>query len=263
MNKVNSKDGTPIAYKQLGTGSPLILVDGALCSSLMGPMPKLAPLLAKDFTVIYYDRRGRNESGDTKPYAVEREVEDIDALIRVAGGSAYVFGTSSGAALALAAAAAGLHISSLALYEPPFMIDKNDHRPPHDYHLNLTALADAGRRGAAVKYFMKAGIGLPSVIVFMMQLMPAWSTMKAVAHTLPYDAAIMGDFSLPAAKAASVKVSTLIAGGEKSQSWLHTAVRQLANVIPKSEFKMLQGQNHNVSVKVLAPVLTEFFKKQS
>jgi pimeloyl-ACP methyl ester carboxylesterase len=261
MNKVNSKDGTPIAYKQLGTGYPVILVDGALCSSLMGPMPKLAPLLAEDFTVIYYDRRGRNESGDTKPYTVQREVEDIDALIRVAGGSAYVFGTSSGAALALAAAAKGLNITKLALYEPPFMIDKNDHRPPADYHDKLTSLAEAGRRGDAIKYFMKAGIGLPSFVVFLMQLMPAWSTMKSVAHTLPYDAAIMGDFSLPADKAASIKVTTLIAGGEKSQTWLHTAVRQLARVIPKNELKMLQGQNHNVSVKVLAPVLTEFFKK--
>jgi pimeloyl-ACP methyl ester carboxylesterase len=261
MNKVTSKDGTAIAYKQLGSGKPVILVDGALCSTEMGPMPALAPLLATDYSVIYYDRRGRNESGDTKPYAVKREVEDIDALIKVAGGSAYVFGTSSGAALALTAAASGFNITKLALFEPPFMIDVNDHRPPPDYHARLTSLTQAGQRGAAIKYFMKAGIGIPSIFVFLMQLMPAWSKMKAVAHTLPYDAAIMGDFLLPADKAASIKVPTLIAGGEKSQSWLHTAVSQLANVIPNNELKMLKGQNHNVSVKVLAPLLAEFFIK--
>ncbi len=127
----------------------------------------------------------------------------------------YVFGTSSGAALALGAAANGLSITKLALYEPPFMIDEHDHRPPVDYHAKLTSLAEAGLRGDAIKYLMNAGIGIPSIFVFLMQLMPAWSKMKAVAHTLPYDAAIMEDFFLPAAKAASIRVPTLIAGGKK------------------------------------------------
>lgn len=261
MKKVISKDGTRIAYEQIGKGKPVILVDGALCSSVMGPMPKLAPLLAKDFTVIYYDRRSRNESGDTKPYAVEREIEDIDALIQVAGGSAYLFGTSSGAALALAATAKGLNISKLALYEPPFMIDKNGHHVPVNYHEQLSSYIEQDRRGDAIKYFMRAGIGVPSIFVFMMQLMPVWSKLKAVANTLPYDAAVMGDFSLPVKQAAAISIPTLVAGGEKSQNWLHTAVQQLAEEIPQNEFKMLKGQNHNVSVKVLAPVLTQFLMK--
>lgn len=261
MKKVTSKDRTPIAYNQIGNGQPVILVDGALCSSVMGPMPELAPLLAKHFTVIYYDRRGRNESGDTKPYAVEREIEDIDALIQVAGGSAYLFGTSSGAALALAATAKGLNISKLALYEPPFMIDKNGHHVPVNYHQQLSSYIEQDRRGDAIKYFMRDGIGVPSIFVFMMQLMPVWSKLKAVAHTLPYDAAVMGDFSLPVKQAAAIKIPTLVAGGEKSQRWLHTATRQLAKELDQYEFKMLKGQNHNVSVKVLAPLLMEFFMK--
>src|SRR5262249_29137018 len=122
MRKAISKDGTTIAFDQLGKGPAIILVDGALCSRSFGPMPKLAPLLAQRFTVFTYDRRGRGDSGDTASYRVEREIEDIDALIAEAGGSAYVFGISSGAALVLRAAASGLAIEKLALYEPPFMV---------------------------------------------------------------------------------------------------------------------------------------------
>jgi len=192
---------------------------------------------------------------------VDREIEDIDALIQVAGGSAYVFGTSSGAALALASTAAGLSISKLALYEPPFMIDKNGHHVPVNYHEQLSSYIEQERRGDAIKYFMRDGIGVPSIFVFMMQLMPVWSKLKAVAHTLPYDAAVMGDFSLPVKQAAAISIPTLVAGGEKSQSWLHTATKQLAEELNQNEFKMLKGQNHNVSVKVLAPVLTQFFTK--
>ncbi len=261
MKKVTSKDGTPIAYNQIGDGQPVILVDGALCSSVMGPMPELAQLLAQSFTVIYYDRRGRNESGDTKPYAVEREIEDIDALIQMVGRPAYLFGTSSGAALALAATARGLTISKLALFEPPFMIDKNGHHVPVNYHQQLSSYVEQQRRGDAIKYFMREGIGVPSMFVFMMQLMPVWRKLKAVAHTLPYDAAVMGDFSLPVKQAAAIKIPTLVLGGEKSQNWLHTAVQQLAEELHQNELRMLKGQNHNVSVKVLAPVLIEFFNK--
>lgn len=192
---------------------------------------------------------------------MDREIEDIDALIQVAGGSAYVFGTSSGAALALASTAAGLSISKLALYEPPFMIDKNGHHVPVNYHEQLSSYIEQERRGDAIKYFMRDGIGVPSIFVFMMQLMPVWSKLKAVAHTLPYDAAVMGDFSLPVKQAAAISIPTLVAGGEKSQSWLHTATKQLAEELNQNEFKMLKGQNHNVSVKVLAPVLTQFFTK--
>lgn len=262
MKKVISKDGTPIVYDQIGNGFPLILVDGALCSRAFGPMPKLAKLLADNFTVINYDRRGRNESGDNKPYAPEREVEDIEALINAVSGSAFVFGISSGAALSIAAAARGLNIPKLALYEPPFMVDDEGHHPPADSEGQLKTLIAENRRGDAVKFFMKDMIGLPGIFIFIMKLTPIWSKLKGVAHTLPYDAAVMGDYSLPEKKAASVKISTLISGGDKSQASLQHAVKKLSEVMPNSRLQMLKGQTHNVSEKVLAPVLIEFFKNK-
>ncbi len=261
MKTVISKDGTFIAYEQSGSGEPVILVDGALCSRAFGPLPDLAGLLAPHFTVFNYDRRGRNDSGDTQPYAPEREIEDIEALIQEAGAPVYVAGVSSGAALALAAAAAGLNIKKLALYEAPFMVDKSGHRPPPDAEAQLKAFIASDRRGDAVRFFIKDMVGVPAFFVFIMQIMPMFSKLKAVAHTLPYDAAIMGDFSLPAKRAASVKTPTLVGGGEKSPASMKNAVKQLAEAIPGSELKMFKGQTHNISVKVLAPALIDFFNK--
>ncbi len=260
MKTVISKNGTSIAYEQSGSGEPVILVDGALCSRAFGPLPDLAKLLAPHFTVINYDRRGRNESGDTQPYSPEREIEDIEALIQEVGGPVYMAGVSSGAALALAAAAAGLNIKKLALYEAPFMVDKSGHQPPPDAAAQLKAFIASGRRGDAVRFFMKDMVGIPAFFVFIMQIMPIFSKLKAVAHTLPYDASIMGDFSLPAKKAASIKIPALVGGGEKSPSSMQNAVKQLAEVIPGGNLKMFKGQTHNISVKVLAPALIEFFK---
>ncbi|MDB5143565.1 MAG: alpha/beta hydrolase [Mucilaginibacter sp.] len=260
MKTVTSKDGTIIAYDQSGSGFPVILIDGALCSRDFGPMPKLAKLLAENFTVINYDRRGRNESGDTKPYAVEREIEDIEALINGAGGSAFVVGFSSGAGLALSAAASGLNITKLALYEPPFMVDDEGHHPLADSLEQLKTMIAADRRADAIKFFMKDMVGLAGIAIFMMKLMPIFKKLKAVAHTLPYDTAIMGDYSLPEKKAASVKIPTLIAGGEKSPVTLRHAVKKLSEVMPYNKLQILKGQTHNVSTKVIAPVLTEFFK---
>jgi pimeloyl-ACP methyl ester carboxylesterase len=259
MKTVTSKDGTTIAYDQSGSGSPLILVDGALCSRAFGPMPELAKLMAENFTVINYDRRGRNDSADTMPYAAEREIEDIEALINVAGGSAFLFGISSGAALALAAAANGLNIPKLALYEPPFMVDEK-HQPPADSLEQLKTMIAENRRGDAVKFFMKDMVGVPSIVVFIMQLMPIFKKLKAAAHTLPYDVTILGDFSLPEKKAESVKIPTLISGGDKSQVSLQLAIKKLAEIMPNNQLTILKGQTHNVSAKVIAPVLTEFFK---
>ena len=193
MNKVISADGTAIAYDRLGDGPAVILVDGALCSRAQGPMPALAARLAPDFTVYHYDRRGRGDSGDTAPYAVEREVEDLAALITQAGGTACVYGSSSGGALALEAAAAGLPISRLAVFEAPFVVDDSREQIPRTWVADLAGLVAAERRGDAIRYFMTKGIGLPGLVVTMMKLMPAWKRMKAVAHTLPYDAEILGD----------------------------------------------------------------------
>src|SRR5437762_12842989 len=165
MNSVRSRDGTTIAYDRLGTGPAVILVDGAFCSRSFGPMPKLAPVLARDFTVFMYDRRGRGDSGDTARYAVEREIEDLDALIREAGGWAFVFAISSGAALALEAAASRLNVKKLALYEPPFMVGNPAHVLPVDHQTQLVRLIAEGRRGDAVKYYMTDIIAMPGLLV--------------------------------------------------------------------------------------------------
>ena len=261
-NQAFSRDGTAIAYERLGSGPPLILVDGALCSRQFGPMPKFASLLAQHFTVFMYDRRGRGASTDTKPYAKEREVEDIEALIRDAGGSAFVMGVSSGAGLALEAAASGLRIGKLAVYEPPYMVrplDSERHARA-DHEEQLKRLLVAGKRGDAVKYFMRQMVGIPAIFVAMMRLMPGvWSKLSAVAHTLPYDAAIMGNYSLPAARLKSVTVPTLVIGGTKSDARLRAAVEAVAQVLPDSRQRMLSGQTHNVKPEALVPVLTEFF----
>jgi pimeloyl-ACP methyl ester carboxylesterase len=259
MKKVISKDGTEIAFEKSGSGPAVILVDGALCSSSFGPMPKLVPLLQPHFTVINYDRRGRNNSGDTKPYSVQREVEDIAALIYEAGGSAYIAGLSSGAALALEAAACGLNVKGLLLYEPPFMVDKEGRRAPADSKAQLSALIDANRRGDAVKYFMHDMVGAPAIIVSIMKLTPAWRKLKTVAHTLPYDAAVLGDFSLPVAKASGVKIPALVINGDKTAPQLKHAAEKLSQVMPGAKHLVMRGQSHNVSMTALAPVLIDFF----
>jgi pimeloyl-ACP methyl ester carboxylesterase len=261
MATVTSKDGTQIAYEKLGSGSPLILVDGALCSRAFGPMPKLARILAEHFTVFMYDRRGRNESGDTKPYAPEREVEDLEALIREAGGSAYVYGISSGAGLSLRAAATGLNISKLALYEPPFEAPGEQDGAPKDMLQQLQTRIDEGRRADTVKYFMKI-VGVPGFGIFMMSLLPMFKKLKAVAHTLPYDIQVMDQFKMPEEKARSIKVPALLSAGTKTSEPIKRSVKWLSEHIAGSQLKMLDGQTHNVSEKAIAPVLIEFFNSK-
>lgn len=260
MDTVTSHDGAIIAYDRSGDGPAIILVDGAFCSRAFGPMPKLSPLLAGAFTVIHYDRRGRGDSGDTKPYAVDREIEDLDAVIRAAGGSAHVFGISSGAVLALRAAASGLPITKLALYEPPFVaVSDSGHRVPADSVAQLTRMIADGQRGEAVKFYLTQFMGAPRVMYYGMRLTPIWPKMKAVAPSLPHDAAVMGDFLPPSERLASFAVPTLVLGGQRSPAALREAVRAAADAVPGARRRMLEGQTHNVSVKALAPVLAEFF----
>ncbi len=262
MKTARSHDGTLIAYERVGSGPPLILVDGALCSRKFGPMPKLAPLLAEHFTVFMYDRRGRGESGDTCPYAKEREIDDLEALIGEAGGSAFVLGLSSGAGLALEAAAAGLPIQKLAVYEPPYMVRPEDctRHKTAGHEAQLKKLVADGRRGDAVKYFLRDMVEVPAIFVAMMRFIPGvWPKLKAVAHTLPYDAAIMGDFTLPAGRLTTVRVPTLAIGGAKSDARLRAAVDAVASVVPNSSKRTLSGQTHNVKPQALTPVVTEFF----
>jgi len=259
MTQVISKDGTVIAYERSGQGPALILVDGALCSRDFGPTRKLAPLLAPHFTVYVYDRRGRGESGDTAPYSKEREVEDIDALIQHAGGAAFALGFSSGGALALEAAACGLAITKVVAYEPPYVGD-NGRKRGAEYEGDLKTLIAAGDRGGAVKYFMRTMVGIPAPFVVMMQLMPwIWRKMKAVAHTLPYDAAVMSEFKVPSSRLASVRVPTLAMYGSKTDARLITATQALAAAVPGAQTRSLAGQTHNVSPTVLTPAVVEFF----
>lgn len=258
VKQVLSADGTAITFDQAGEGPPVVLVGGALSFRRFSWSRKLAELLANDFTVINYDRRGRGGSGDTKPYAVHREIEDIAALIDEAGGSAAVFGLSSGGALALEAAAHGLPMTNLAVYEPPFMVGQPENRPPVDYEAQLTRLLSEDRRSDAVALFMKV-VGVPRFAIQIMRLFPFWKQFKAVAHTLPYDAAVMGDFSLPAERLDSVRVRTLAICGEKSPEVLRDAAQAVADAVPGAQRRSLQRQSHGVKPAALAPTLREFF----
>ena len=254
-----AKDGTAIAYERTGSGPALILVDGALCSRSFGPMPKLAPLLAPHFTVYTYDRRGRGQSGDTQPYSKEREVEDIAALIQEAGGSAFLLGLSSGAALALEAAASGLDIRKIAAYEPPFVGDSGQ-QSGAEHEPRLKAFIAEGNRGGAVKYFMREMVGMPAPAVFMMRLMPwIWRKLEAVAHTLPYDAAVMSQFKVPTARLALIGIPTLAMHGSKTDVRLQKAARAVADAVPGAQHTTLAGQTHNVKPAVLAAAVVKFF----
>jgi pimeloyl-ACP methyl ester carboxylesterase len=257
METVASKDGTAIAFDRMGEGSPVILVSGG--STDRTANAPLAALLASDFTVFNYDRRGRGPSGDTPPYAVEREVEDIDAVIGSAGGSAFLYGTSSGAALALEAAASGLPITKLALWEPPFIMDENL-RPPKDQVEQYEKMLAEGRLGDAVEYFMTKVVGLPPEFAAQARAAPFWPAQEALAHTLPYDAIIMGDYSVPVDRAASVTVPTIVLTGSASFPFFQETVEALAKALPHGETRTLDGQTHDVAPEVLAPELKEFFE---
>jgi pimeloyl-ACP methyl ester carboxylesterase len=264
MATVTSKDGTIIGYEKIGSGPAVILVDGAFGSRAFGPNADFAALLAHDFTVYTYDRRGRGESGDTQPYAVEREIEDIAALIDAVGGSVYLYGISSGAGLALAAANQGLG-EKLAIYEAPFIVDDSRKLLPSDYIDTMRAMVADDKRGDVVKLFMTKGVGLPSIFVYMMRLMPSWSKMKGVAHTVLYDSLIMepNQHGQPLDKAQfeGINVPTLVVAGGKSPAWMQNGMRALATILPNAEHFTLEGQMHIVKAAALAPVVSDFFKR--
>jgi pimeloyl-ACP methyl ester carboxylesterase len=265
MSHVVSRDGTRIAFDRSGEGPAVILVAGAL-GDRTGFAP-LAALLAPRFTAVSYDRRGRGDSGDTPPYAVEREVEDIAALIDEAGAPAFVYGISSGAVLALEAASTfPTKVAKLALYEPPFILD--DSRPPlpQDYVQQVERLVAAGRRGEAVELFMTKAVGLPDEAVAPMRQAPYWPALEAAAHSLAYDGAIMGETMfgkpLPAervARWAAATLPTLVMDGGESEPFFHRAAQTLAGILPDARPRTLAGQNHAVAPDPLAPVLVEFF----
>lgn len=258
MNTVTSKDSSVITYDLLGNGQPVVLVSGgSVDKSSNAP---LAALLAPQFTVYNYDRRGRDASGDTQPYAVEREVEDIEAVIDAAGGSACLFGSSSGAALALEAARLlPGKVRKLALWEPPYSPDANSRRPPLDAAQTFHDLVAAGKRGEAAEYFMAQVVGMPADFVAFARSQPWWAGQEAIAHTLEYDARIMGDYLIPAERAASVQTPTVVIAGGADFAFMTKTAQVLAGVMPHARAHILEGQSHNVQPEVLAPVLIEFF----
>jgi pimeloyl-ACP methyl ester carboxylesterase len=255
METVTSKDGTTIAFERLGSGPPVVLVCGGSVDRTADAA--IAQELASHFTVFNYDRRGRGDSGDTLPYAIEREVEDIDAVIGAAGGSAFLWGSSSGAVLALIAAES-VPVTKLALWEPPF-VPEGVPRPPEDQVSQYETMVAEGRRGDAVEYFMTKVIGMPAEVVAGARTQPWWAATEALAHTLAYDARIMGDYSIPKDLVASVKVPTLVIAGGADFPWMRQTAETLAAALPDGQVRILVGQGHDVDPGVLAPVLTEFF----
>ena len=254
MTSVVSKDGTRIAYDRSGAGPALILVDGALCFRAFGPMAALAKALAPHSTVYAYDRRGRGESGAAQPYAVAREIEDMEAIIARAGGSACLFGMSSGAALALKAAESSPGIEKVALYEPPFVGGMAD------YGRKLHELLSANRKGDAVELFLTT-VGTPAPAIAGMRKAPFWPMLESIAPTLGYDNAVLSDGASPGHPAKPVDAPVLVMAGGASPEVLRQAARNVAQSqsIPHARLRILEGQGHDASPDALAPVLTEFF----
>jgi pimeloyl-ACP methyl ester carboxylesterase len=263
MKTVTSRDGTTIAFDQWGEGPVVILVDGALQYRAFDQgMAQLAELLAPHFTVIHYDRRGRGDSTDTLPYALEREIEDIEALIDEAGGSASLYGISSGAALAMEAAIAlPDKVQKLAMYEAPYNDDPAAQQTWRTYVKELREHLGAGRKGDAVGLFMMLVGASPGDVEGIRQT-PMWPLWEAIGHTLAYDhiASLGEDAAVPAARAARLLAPALLLNGGASFPFMHTTALALANAMPNGQHRMLEGQTHEVSAEALGPVLIEFFK---
>jgi len=259
-----SRDGTTIAFTKRGFGPPLIIVDGAFCYRENGPATELAKLLAQHFTVFTYDRRGRGESGDTPPYAIEREIDDLRAIVDEAGGMADVVGVSSGAALALQAVANGANVKKLVLYEPPYVTNGDRPKSQGDPKIHIQQLVSAGDRAGGVKFFLADVVGVPRPIVLAMPVFMRrnWQRMEQVAHTLPYDLTICDDRSVLKERSASISVPTLVLGGEKSPTVLRDAVSAVAKALPNARSKCLAGQDHNFSAAIVAPLVVDFFNQR-
>jgi len=260
MAKIISKDGTQIAYEKSGNGPAILLVDGAICYRSFGPMQELSRLLSPHFSVYIYDRRGRGESSNGKPFTVEREIEDIDALIQEAGEPVFLFGTSSGACLALEATVKlSSKVKKLAMFEPPYNSETTARKKWKEYRKNLAELLSADKRSDAVVLFMNL-VGNPAEQIEGMQHAPVWPMFESVAPTLAYDAAAIGDDgSVPAERAAKVTVPVLVMNGTAIPFMQNTAT-ELAQAMPHAQQRTLEGQSHDVDLKVLAPLLVEFFK---
>jgi pimeloyl-ACP methyl ester carboxylesterase len=260
MQKLRSKDGTEIAYVTVGEGPPVILVPGALNDhrGRASGLPLASHL--RGFTVVCFDRRGRGASGDTNAWTIERELEDIAALIDIAGGAACVYGMSSGAMLALEATIAGLPVRKLAMFEPPYVVEGTRARLGSDYRARLAQAVADGRPGDAVETFMREAVQLPGPMVDGIKEQPFWPHLASFGPSLLHDAAIAGDGALPPAeRLATVRVPALVVDGGASPAWMRTGVHTLATALPVATYRTLEGQTHDVDPAVLGAALAEFF----
>jgi pimeloyl-ACP methyl ester carboxylesterase len=252
-----SVDGTVIAYEKIGSGPAVVLVDGALCYRGFGPTRELAEKLSPGYTAYFYDRRGRGESGDTAPYSALKEIQDLAAVITAAGGDVYLFGQSSGAAISLEAAASGIRVKKLAVYEAPYLrlADASGHLD------TLRKFLAEGRPGSAVGHFLVKMVGAPAFLPVMMRLMPKiWGQMKTTAPTLVYDTTMMNGFVAPVGRLSAIDAPTLVMGGSKGKENMKKAVQDVAAAVPRSQLKFLPGQTHQVTAKALIPELELFFR---
>ncbi|WP_377272778.1 alpha/beta fold hydrolase [Peterkaempfera sp. SMS 1(5)a] len=256
MKRAVSKDGTAIAYRRDGDGPPVVLVSGATCTH--GTELPLAAELSDRHAVHVYDRRGRGESGDTAPYAVAREIEDLAAVIDAAGGEAAVYGISSGGALALEGAASGLPISCVAVYEVPYRTDPAAAAGAAEYTAELGRLLAADDRAEAVELFLRQ-VGMPPEAVAGMRGAPFWKGLEALAPTLAYDDAVLGGGMVPTARLARIARPVLVLSGGAGPQWFRDTGRAVAEAIPWGRYATLEGQQHQVAPAALAPVLSEFF----
>jgi pimeloyl-ACP methyl ester carboxylesterase len=257
LERVTSADGTTIAYERSGSGPAVVLVCGG--STDRGANAGLAGVLSATNTVFNFDRRGRGDSGDTLPYAVEREIEDIAAVVDATGGPAGLYGTSSGGALALhAAAALGSRIRKLALWEVPYFVDPAL-RPPPDTVEQYRVRLDAGHPDEAAEYFMSEVVRLPKEFVEFAKTQPFFAGQVKIAHTLVYDGLCMGDYLIPTDVAARVTAPTLVLAGGADFPPMIDSAKALAAAIPNGTFRHLEGQGHNVDPAVIGAALAEFF----
>lgn len=267
MPTVTSKDGTKIAFEKVGSGPAVILVNGAMSyrRAFDTTLEDLAQLLRSDFTVYDYDRRGRGASDNTQPFTKVREIEDIQALVEEAGGQAMLVGFSSGGAVTLETAAVTPGITKAFVYEVPFIVD-DSRQPLDDYEGRTTQLVAEGKLDELVEYFITVVAGVPAEFVgSLKQDQAMWARMRAIAPTIPHDAAFMSEFMkgkpLPTGYWAKVKVPVLVSDGGASPAWLRNAADALAEALPQASRKTFEGQTHSVDPNVIAPAIIEFFKK--
>lgn len=256
MQTVTTPDGTTIAYQVTGDGPALVLVVGAFCDR--STTADLAALLADAFTVVEYDRRGRGGSGDTAPYVPQREIEDLTAVLAATGGTPFVYGHSSGAVIALEAAAAGAPMRALVGYEPPYTAEDDPSGGSAELLERVRALVGAGDRDGAAAAFLE-GAGAPAEVVAMMRTGPGWPRMCELAPTLVYDLSLTDGGRVPGERLRHVDVPTLLLAGGDSPPWAARSTAAVAAVVPGARQAVVAGQGHGVAAAAVAPVLREAF----